>query len=278
MCKVQFLKVKVDDVNFDDPMLNILWKSQKELIYKQIEGLLSKADNDNEVWDLGIYDPYAPPTQGPTQGPTQQEQEQEQEKEKEQGKVKGKGDARGKTIKKTAFNFQLNQKSNFNNLSITYKQELKNEIDNIVKNNPNFLTYDEFKSICLNDEFDNFQRAYLKKSKEKLESQIKARFDVLWAEYPNKSDYKEALEAFKKLEPKLPSIDEMVQSIREYNATNQENANLPTLKNWLVKSGIFDTSENQPQELPNEQTKTAKDIIKSLSDEFEYEFLNELPF
>lgn len=181
-------------------------------------------------------------------------------------------------IKNEAFNFQLDQKTKFANLSNEYQEALKDFIKMSVKNNPSFLTYDEFKSICLNDEFDNFQRAYLRKNKEKLESQTKAKFDVLWNEYPNKSDYKEALEAFKKLEHKLPSIDEMVQSIREYDATNQENANLPTLKIWLEKGGSFDTSENQPQEIQDEQTKTAKDIIKSLSDEFSNEFLNELPF
>ena len=42
---VQFLRVKIEDVKFEDALLNIVWKSQLHSIKKSIDGYLESQKN-----------------------------------------------------------------------------------------------------------------------------------------------------------------------------------------------------------------------------------------
>ena len=77
MLDVQFLRVRVDEVNFSDKLLSIIWKSQKHSIQTSINGYLDSQKRE-KVKDpyYGCYDPKFTPYKGGTQ----QEQEQEQDK------------------------------------------------------------------------------------------------------------------------------------------------------------------------------------------------------
>lgn len=105
---VQFLRVKIDDVKFEDALLNIVWKSQLHSIKKSIDGYLESQKNGKiKNPYLGIYEDTFIPSKGieneikqtqtpsegiltPTQTPCQQEEVKEEEKDKgkEEGEVK----------------------------------------------------------------------------------------------------------------------------------------------------------------------------------------------
>ena len=91
MLDVQFLRVKIDDVFFDDKLLNVIWKSQKHSIKSSISGYLdSQKRNGCKNPYLGCYDddfiPYEGGYEAPFEGGRQQEQVKEQVKEKGKGK------------------------------------------------------------------------------------------------------------------------------------------------------------------------------------------------
>lgn len=98
MLDVQFLRVKIEDVKFNDPILHIVWKSQKHSIETSIKGYLdSQKSNKIKNPYLGIYEENNPiqdtPKGGkiyPSEGVAQQDKEQEQVQDKEQGKDKDK--------------------------------------------------------------------------------------------------------------------------------------------------------------------------------------------
>ena len=72
---VQFLRVKIEDVSFNDPLLNIVWKSQKHSIETSIKGYLDSQKNGKvKTPYLGIYDI----SKNPSKGVRQQEQGKEQ--------------------------------------------------------------------------------------------------------------------------------------------------------------------------------------------------------
>lgn len=66
---VQFLRVKIDDVDFTDKTLSIVWKSQKHSISKSINGFLDgqKRETIKEPF-LGVYDSSRTPAEGIQQG------------------------------------------------------------------------------------------------------------------------------------------------------------------------------------------------------------------
>ena len=90
MLDVQFLRVKIDDVYFDDKLLSVIWKSQKHSIKSSISGYLdSQKRNGCKNPYLGCYDddfiPYEGGYEAPFEGGRQQEQVKEQVKEKGKG-------------------------------------------------------------------------------------------------------------------------------------------------------------------------------------------------
>lgn len=92
---VQFLRVKVDDISFNEPLLDMAWSSQKQSIKNSIKGYLDsqRSEKVKEPY-LGCYEPHKEPLEGGSQGPFKgiheqgegegEEKEQVQDKEKEQ--------------------------------------------------------------------------------------------------------------------------------------------------------------------------------------------------
>jgi hypothetical protein len=82
---VQFLRVRVEDVSFKNPLLNILWKAQIYSINNSISGYLDSQKSGKVIAPfLGVYStPYEGGKEGACQAPCQQEQGQ--------GKGQGKG-------------------------------------------------------------------------------------------------------------------------------------------------------------------------------------------
>ncbi len=91
---VQFLRVKIDDIHFEDKILNIVWKSQKHSIQKSIEGYLNSQKGAENPF-LGVYETPKEakntPLAIPSEGGRQQEEEKEEVKGKEEGKEKEEG-------------------------------------------------------------------------------------------------------------------------------------------------------------------------------------------
>lgn len=90
MLDVQFLRIKIDDVCFEDKLLSVIWKSQKHSIKSSINGYLDsqKRSGCKEPY-LGCYDddfiPYEGGYKAPYEGGHQQEQVKGKGKVKEQG-------------------------------------------------------------------------------------------------------------------------------------------------------------------------------------------------
>lgn len=83
ICKVQFFEKEIEDISFQDELVNLVWVGIKHSLETSRNGFISKqlALRKSQSKDLGH-----PPTDGPSQGPTVQEKEKEKEQEKEQGK------------------------------------------------------------------------------------------------------------------------------------------------------------------------------------------------
>lgn len=88
---VQFLRIRIDDVNFTDKTLSIVWKSQKHSISKSIQGFLDgqKRESIKNPY-LGAYDESQTPIEGIREGiQTPTLQCKGKGEVKEQGKGKG---------------------------------------------------------------------------------------------------------------------------------------------------------------------------------------------
>ena len=144
---VHFLRVKVDDVLFEDKMLNLLWKSMQHSIKTSITGYLdnSKRKDKTDTY-LGVYEENITPTVGGTVGGlnTPCLQEEEKEEEKEEG---------------SSFTFTLKKECNISNVTKEYKDKLKVKIENEGRN----LTYQDFIiGLGAKDyKYKNFWLAYL---------------------------------------------------------------------------------------------------------------------
>ena len=88
---VQFLRKRIEDVKFDDPMLNIVWKSQKHSVETSIKGYLDsqKREKCKDPY-LGCYDESFTPYGHPYEGVRQQEEGKGKEEEKEKEEVQDK--------------------------------------------------------------------------------------------------------------------------------------------------------------------------------------------
>lgn len=92
---VQFLRIKIEDVKFEDALLNIVWKSQKHSIETSIKGYLDSQKKDSVKNPyMGVYAddiiPYEGGSSNPYEGVAQQEEGKEEDKEKEKVKVQEK--------------------------------------------------------------------------------------------------------------------------------------------------------------------------------------------
>jgi len=97
---VQFLRVKLDYVSFEDKMLNLVWKSQKYSIQTSITGYLDSQKNPKVKKPyLGVYDTNFNPLVIPSEGIAQQVKG----KGKGKGQVKGKEEEQVKEQKSTVF-------------------------------------------------------------------------------------------------------------------------------------------------------------------------------
>jgi hypothetical protein len=113
VCEVQFLEKHIDDIKFDDPVLNLLWTSIKHTLRASIEGYCNKTGIDYDSYfkngkkDLNkgneeedktpsqaqnttpCQGGYDTPSEGATDTPCRQETEKETETEEEKETEKG---------------------------------------------------------------------------------------------------------------------------------------------------------------------------------------------
>ena len=125
LLNVQFLRVKIDSVKFNDKTLSIVWKSQKHSISKSINGFLDgqKRDTIKNPY-LGVYDTSIIPDEGIQDTFKIPEAEV---KEQVQGKVQGKEEGKGIIVVPT-FTFTLSKDTHFSKLSEEYIFKLKDKI------------------------------------------------------------------------------------------------------------------------------------------------------
>ena len=118
---VQFLRVKYEKVKFNDNILDLLWSSMKYNISSQVDGYLANFSKNNNQF-MGVYKESNDPLDGEGNDPWQEEQEQEQEQEK----VKEKEEE-----KVVVFSFSLTRETSYENLSLEYREKLKEEIEKL---------------------------------------------------------------------------------------------------------------------------------------------------
>lgn len=88
LLKVNFLEIKVEEVAFKDPVLQLVWQSQKHSVNKAVKGYLDGQKRKDHIKSafFGCYSEDYHPTEGPTEGPTLQGKEKEKGKEEGEGK------------------------------------------------------------------------------------------------------------------------------------------------------------------------------------------------
>lgn len=124
---VQFLRIKYENVKFNDNLLNLLWSSMKYNISSQVDGYLANYSKNNNQF-MGVYDESNGGCNGGCNYPLPEVQ----------GKVKEevKGEDKVKVSKKSKSFFNLEKPTSFDNLSSEYIEKLKEKIES---NNENIM-------------------------------------------------------------------------------------------------------------------------------------------
>lgn len=161
---VQKLRVKVDDITFDDRTLRAVWAGLKHTIRASINGYLSAQKSKKEAPCLGVYDECDEVENTPLEGAGHHPQRELRStpltisnKEVSNKEVRNKQEAiKEKNIKKEnpnnfqkIFSFTLNQKAKFQNLSDEYKTKLKAKIESLQQEKGYSMDYEAFGDICI---------------------------------------------------------------------------------------------------------------------------------
>ena len=101
--EVMFFDKHIESITFEDKFLNTLWKSVKHSINASVKGY---CDKKNIPYEAMFSTPCQPPCL------------QEKEKEKEKEKV-------------VVFSFSLTRETSYENLSLEYREKLKEEIEKL---------------------------------------------------------------------------------------------------------------------------------------------------
>lgn len=111
---VQFLRVRIEDVNFEDKILNIVWKSIKHSLTKSISGYLDSQKKANAKSPFfGVYDTLRKGVDdGLQMGVLEQEEDKGKEKEEDKDK------------EEKAFSFNLSKANQYTSLSKIYEDKL----------------------------------------------------------------------------------------------------------------------------------------------------------
>jgi len=147
MLDIQFLRIKLEDVKFNDKILNMIWKSQKHSIGTSIKGYLDSQKN-NKVKNpyLGVYDDIKNPYEGVAQ--------------QDKGEVK----EQGKEEEQKVFTFSLITTKQLSNTSKEYQDKLEKYISSSDK----AMSYQEFYDNCemKGYKYKNFKLVYDKWNKD----------------------------------------------------------------------------------------------------------------
>lgn len=182
---VQFLRVKVCDIDPKDIVLKHIWNAQKHSIEKSVKGYLDSQKGNVKNPYLGIYDPL----QIPSVGGRGQDQVKDQEQEKVKEKVK----------EKEEFSFSLSRDTHFSNVSGDYKTKLKQKIESSGFK----LSYEDFENSLLSKasyKYKNFWLVYQKwaKNQNQQSSQQnykpKQKFSLVDEYYSNKEKDQEYID------------------------------------------------------------------------------------
>lgn len=107
---VQFLRVRIQDVSFDDPTLNVVWNATKHTLKTSIKGYLDSQFSEKvSIPFLGCYegydkrsDPFDTPQQGGADTPNEAGRMQVKDKGENKEEVKKKGKEEKETLRATA--------------------------------------------------------------------------------------------------------------------------------------------------------------------------------
>ena len=142
LLNVQFLRVKIDDIEFKDKTLSIVWKSQKHSILKSIQGFLDGQRRETiKNPFLGVYDTSFIPNEGVRNTSFIPKSEcKEQVQCKEECKEEDKD-----IIVVPTFSFSLAKDTHFSKLSDEYISKLKDKIYNF----NGALSFEDFEMALL---------------------------------------------------------------------------------------------------------------------------------
>ncbi len=113
ICEVQFLEIHPDDILFKDKVTELVWVGTRHGVEASVKGYVSKKGGISTPLPRGSKNVLTPLEQG-------EGEEEEKEKEKE----KGKGEQAHVRVRER-FSFTLSKKQSYDNVSETYKQNLK---------------------------------------------------------------------------------------------------------------------------------------------------------
>lgn len=182
ICEVQFLEKHIDDVKFDDQVLNLLWTSIKHTLRSSIEGYCNKVGIDydsyfnnnstedtkgkNQEKDTPSKDINSTPSKGGNDTPceggnnTPCRQEKEKEKEKEEEKEKGEEYEKGKISSDELQTFVKVWNDYAEKYNLTKVKELtskrKRKLKTRIKEEPDFL--EKFEEALKQVELSSFLR------------------------------------------------------------------------------------------------------------------------
>ena len=136
--KVMFFDEHIDNINFDDKILSLLWKSVKHSIEASIKGYCDKKNIP--------YDDLFAPLSNPLDNPLSNNANEKGNKKLEMNN------------EKKEFSFTLSKLTQYDNLSQEYKDKLKEEIEKLNLS----ISYDDFVDslIAKGYKYKNFLIAY----------------------------------------------------------------------------------------------------------------------
>lgn len=136
--KVMFFDEHIDNINFDDKILSLLWKSVKHSIEASIKGYCDKKSIPYNDLFIPLIDPLGNPLDNNANEKGNKKLEISNEKKE--------------------FSFSLSRETQYENVSSEYKEKLKEEIEKLNLS----LSYEDFTDslIAKGYKYKNFLLAY----------------------------------------------------------------------------------------------------------------------
>lgn len=160
MLDVQFLRVHVDDISFDDVILKHIWNAQKHTVGKSIYGYLDSQKSEKIKHPFfGVYDTHTDTLGGYLEPPKEGKPKQHlANANKPKQEVANLANAKSAKKEKGEFSFQLDKPKHVSELDSEYIEKLTDYIDNGKKE----MCTAVFLEKCNNKnyKYDNYKKTY----------------------------------------------------------------------------------------------------------------------